>query len=114
MERFGVHRARSQQHDTRGCPRKIRPRRRRFPADRLLERADAALRGPLADRPLLTIFGQYNDPLRLQPQWRQRFPSARQEIVPKGNHFPRCDTPASVATWNREHQRSALPNRAQP
>jgi len=27
---------------------------------------NAALRGPLADRPQLTIFGQFNDPLRMQ------------------------------------------------
>jgi haloalkane dehalogenase len=68
-------------------------------ADALYTAVDAALRGPLADRPLLTVFGQYNDPLKLQPRWKALFPAARQEIVPKGNHFPMCDAPEAVAQW---------------
>jgi haloalkane dehalogenase len=71
-------------------------------ADDLYATVDAALRGPLADRPLLTVFGQYNDPLRLQPRWKRLFPAARQEVVPRGNHFPMCDDPARVAAWIRE------------
>jgi len=68
-------------------------------ADPLYATVETALRGPLADRPLLTIFGQYNDPLRMQPRWKALFPSARQKVVPKGNHFPMCDAPAIVAQW---------------
>jgi pimeloyl-ACP methyl ester carboxylesterase len=63
--------------------------------------AEAALRGPLANRPLVTIFGQYNDPLRFQPRWRTLYPTARQHVVPKGGHFPMCDAPAAVAGWLR-------------
>jgi pimeloyl-ACP methyl ester carboxylesterase len=71
-------------------------------ADTLYTAIDAALHGRLSDRPLLTVFGQYNDPLRLQPRWKALFPAARQQIVPKGNHFPMCDAPTTVATWIRE------------
>jgi pimeloyl-ACP methyl ester carboxylesterase len=52
----------------------------------------------LADRPVLTIFGQRNDPLRFQPQWQARFPGATQITVPRGNHFPMGDDPDLVAT----------------
>jgi pimeloyl-ACP methyl ester carboxylesterase len=58
---------------------------------------DAALRGTLANRPMLTIFGQFNDPLRFQPRWKALFPEARQLKVRRGNHFPMCDDPDSVA-----------------
>lgn len=71
-------------------------------ADALYAAIDAALHGPLASRPLLTVFGQYNDPLRLQPRWKALFPAARQEVVPKGNHFPMCDAPEAVARWIRQ------------
>ncbi|BBX72494.1 hypothetical protein MSHI_04000 [Mycobacterium shinjukuense] len=50
-------------------------------ADALYADVDAALRGPLADRPLLTILGQFNDQLRVR----------------LGNHFPMCDDPDLVA-----------------
>ena len=58
---------------------------------------DAGLRGPLADRSLLTIFGQFNDPLRFQRRWRDLYPDAHQVKVPRGNHFPMCDDPELVA-----------------
>lgn len=64
----------------------------------LARRAEAVLRGPLADRPLLTIFGQYNDYFRLQRRWRELFPQARQVVVPRGNHFPMGDAPELVAS----------------
>jgi pimeloyl-ACP methyl ester carboxylesterase len=64
----------------------------------LYSEVDAALRGSLADRPLLTIFGQYNDPLRFQPRWRALFPTAHQLKVRRGNHFPMCDDPDLVAS----------------
>jgi pimeloyl-ACP methyl ester carboxylesterase len=56
-----------------------------------------ALRGSLSDRPLLTIFGQFNDPLRFQPRWKELFPTAHQLKVRRGNHFPMCDDPELVA-----------------
>jgi haloalkane dehalogenase len=52
----------------------------------------------LAQRPLLTIFGQRNDPLRLQPKWKPRVPHAHQITIAKGDHFPMCDNPNLVAT----------------
>ena len=58
---------------------------------------DAGLRGPLANRPLLTIFGQFNDPLRFQKRWKTLYPNLRQVKVPRGNHFPMCDDPQLVA-----------------
>jgi pimeloyl-ACP methyl ester carboxylesterase len=68
-------------------------------ADRLYDTSESALTGPLADRPLLTIFGARNDPLKFQPQWLARFPHARQERVTGGYHFPMCDAPDQVAAW---------------
>jgi len=44
-------------------------------ADAIYAEVDAGLRGPLSDRPLLTVFGQFNDPLRFQPRWRALFPA---------------------------------------
>ncbi|HWF26923.1 MAG TPA: alpha/beta fold hydrolase [Mycobacterium sp.] len=66
-------------------------------ADALYAEVDDALRGSLANRPLLTIFGQLNDPLRFQPRWKALFPSVRQLKVRRGNHFPMCDDPDLVA-----------------
>ena len=61
----------------------------------------------LAHRPVLTIFGQRNDPLRFQPKWKTRFPHAHQITIAKGYHFPMCDNPDLVAStideWHREH-----------
>jgi haloalkane dehalogenase len=67
-------------------------------AQALYAEVDAALRGTLADRPLLTVFGQFNDPLRFQPRWKALFPNARQLKVRRGNHFPMCDDPDLVAS----------------
>ena len=63
----------------------------------LYAEVDAALRGTLANLPLLTIFGQFNDPLRFQPRWKELFPAAHQLKVHRGNHFPMCDDPDLVA-----------------
>jgi haloalkane dehalogenase len=78
-------------------------------ADAVFTAAQAALTGPLADRPLLTVFGARNDPLRFQPRWRSLFPHARQEVVPRGYHFPMCDAPESVAGWLRDWHRHSVP-----
>ena len=65
-----------------------------------------AFAGPLRGLPLLTIFGEYNDPLKFQPKWKALFPGVTQVIVPKGNHFPMCDNPELVAqtirSWHWE------------
>jgi pimeloyl-ACP methyl ester carboxylesterase len=61
----------------------------------LYDQVAAALAGPFARLPMLTIFGERNDPLGFQPRWKQLFPDARQVVVAKGNHFPMCDDPGS-------------------
>jgi pimeloyl-ACP methyl ester carboxylesterase len=74
--------------------------------DALYSQVAAALEGPFAALPLLTIFGERNDPLGFQPRWKAMFPGARQVVIAKGNHFPMCDDPGLVAdtirSWHRE------------
>ena len=74
--------------------------------DALYEQVAAALTGPFAKLPLVTIFGERNDPLGFQPRWKAMFPDLRQIVVAKGNHFPMCDDPALVAatirSWHRD------------
>jgi haloalkane dehalogenase len=73
----------------------------------IYDELDRAFAGPLGRLPLLTIFGERNDPLGFQPRWKALFPSAQQNVIPKGNHFPMCDDPRGVANaireWHREH-----------
>ena len=80
-------------HDARSC-------------DAIYDQVGAALSGPFARLPLLTIFGERNDPLGFQPRWKQMFPDLRQVAVAKGNHFPMCDDPDLVAdtirSWHRD------------
>jgi haloalkane dehalogenase len=65
--------------------------------DAVFEAATAALTGPLRGLPLLTVFGERNDPLHFQPRWRALFPDAEQAVIPHGYHFPMCDAPETVA-----------------
>lgn len=69
----------------------------------LLDAVETALRGSLRDRPVLTVFGERNDPMHFQRSWLELFPAARQVVVAKGNHFPMCDDPdlfaAAVRGW---------------
>jgi haloalkane dehalogenase len=69
---------------------------------------DQALTGSFRHLPLLTIFGERNDPLGFQPRWKSLFPEARQVVVSKGNHFPMCDDPHLVATSLRDWYRAAV------
>ncbi|HEY1308555.1 MAG TPA: alpha/beta fold hydrolase [Vicinamibacterales bacterium] len=75
-------------------------------SDALYDELASAFEWPLGRLPLLTIFGERNDPLGFQPQWKSLFPAARQVVIPKGNHFPMCDDPDFVAEeirhWHRE------------
>jgi len=72
----------------------------------LYARVEAALLGPFHNLPLLTIFGERNDPLGFQPCWKRLFAGAQQVVVARGNHFPMCDDPRLVArsirTWHGE------------
>jgi haloalkane dehalogenase len=63
---------------------------------------DQALGGPFRLLPLMTLFGERNDPLGFQPRWKALFPDARQVVVPGRNHFPMCDNPDLVASSIRE------------
>lgn len=77
-------------------------------SDAIYDEVTRALTGPFRSLPLLTIFGERNDPFGFQPQWKRLFPTAQQNVVPKGNHFPMCDDPDGVAdqirAWHRNHQ----------
>jgi len=95
--RMGIQRSMGSFHDY------LRDARR---SDALYEEIARAFAGPLRGLPLLTIFGERNDPLGFQPQWKARFPGARQIVIPKGNHFPMCDDPdvvaAEIRQWHRD------------
>lgn len=70
-------------------------------SDAVYREAEAALQGPFKPLPLLTVFGERNDPFGFQQRWKQMFPEARQVVVAKGNHFPMCDDPELVANTIR-------------
>jgi haloalkane dehalogenase len=74
--------------------------------DNLYDEIASALAGPFSSLPLLTIFGERNDPFGFQQRWKALFPDARQIVVAKGNHFPMCDDPGLVAqairSWHRD------------
>jgi len=74
----------------------------------IYEQVETALTGPFRHLPLLTIFGERNDPLGFQPRWKQFFPSAHQVVVRRGNHFPMCDDPDFVAASIRELHRDRV------
>jgi haloalkane dehalogenase len=76
--------------------------------DDLYRSIDRALTGPLAHVPLLTIFGERNDPLGFQKRWKELFPRAHQVVVSGGNHFPMCDAPDLVAQTIREWHRECV------
>lgn len=104
--RFGVGRHLSRRARTAFLgPTREQARRRSFHqlladaarSTRLLEQIQTALPTSLADRPVLTVFGQYNDPLHFQRRWRQLYPHARQVVIARGNHFPMNDDPQAVA-----------------
>ncbi|MGE2722152.1 alpha/beta fold hydrolase [Mycolicibacterium celeriflavum] len=67
-------------------------------AGALYDELETGLRGVLADKPLLTVFGERNDPLGFQKKWKARYPDADQVVVPGGYHFPMCDDPHLVAS----------------
>jgi haloalkane dehalogenase len=77
----------------------------------LYDEVQRALTRTFRHLPLLTIFGERNDPLGFQPQWKRLFPDSRQIVVPKGNHFPMCDDPDLVADAIRRWYRD-MPGRS--
>lgn len=74
-------------------------------SDTVYERIEAATAGPLQDRPVLTIFGERNDPFGFEDRHHATFPNHVGVVVAKGNHFPMMDDPDlfadSVRGWLR-------------
>ncbi|MDX1511984.1 MAG: alpha/beta hydrolase, partial [Nitriliruptorales bacterium] len=68
----------------------------------LMAPVEQALAGALHDRPLLTIFGERNDPFGFQDRWGLLMPNGQHEVVAGGNHFPMADAPDDVARWIRD------------
>jgi haloalkane dehalogenase len=64
----------------------------------LYARVERALANEFRSLPVLTIFGERNDPFEFQKRWKALFPAAREVVVADGHHFPTCDDPALVAT----------------
>lgn len=62
-----------------------------------LKRLDTALGSVLSDKPVLTIYGERNDPFGLQAKFREYFSDVEELTVPQGNHFPMADDPDAVA-----------------
>jgi len=76
----------------------------------LYEQLGRALAGPFRRLPLLTIFGERNDPFCFQARWKELFPDVQQVVIPRGNHFPMCDDPQFVAqTISAWHRQQFLP-----
>lgn len=74
--------------------------------DAIFNQISAALAGPFRNLPLVTIFGEKNDPLGFQPRWKTMYADALQVVVKGGNHYPMCDDPDLVAntirTWHHD------------
>jgi pimeloyl-ACP methyl ester carboxylesterase len=69
-----------------------------------LVEVEDALRTTLADKPVLTIYGERNDPFGFQARFKELFPAAAELVIPRGNHFPMMDDPdlvaETIATWH--------------
>jgi haloalkane dehalogenase len=77
-----------------------------------LSRIEGALLTTLENRPVLTVFGQQNDPFHFQARFKEIFPDVTEMVIPRGNHFPMCDDPSAfakgVGSWHtRVHRRNA-------
>jgi haloalkane dehalogenase len=63
-----------------------------------------AVTSTLNDRPVLTIFGEKNDPFGFQARHALTFPDHEGIIVEAGNHFPMMDDPdlfaSAVRSWH--------------
>ena len=78
-----------------------------------LDRIEGATASTLNDRPVLTIFGQYNDPWGFQGRHAEAFPDHEGIVVPKGYHFPMTVDPDLFADtirdwWQRRVAKQAV------
>ncbi len=64
----------------------------------LSDRIAAGIADGLGDLPILTIFGERNDPFGFQERHHAIFPNHHGIVVAKGNHFPMMDDPDLFAT----------------
>ncbi|MDH3678934.1 MAG: alpha/beta fold hydrolase [Acidimicrobiia bacterium] len=73
--------------------------------DELYRRVEAATATSLAGLPVLTIFGERNDPFGFQERHRATFADYEGLVVTAGNHFPMMDDPElfaeTVTAWLR-------------
>jgi pimeloyl-ACP methyl ester carboxylesterase len=70
--------------------------------------AERRLMSSPTDLPVLTVFGEKNDPFGFADRWRSMFPHARSWTVPAGNHFPMCDDPDGYAARLRDWHRTEV------
>ncbi len=120
--RFGVgrHLSRAGKKAFRG-PFRDRSRRRRLhllmrsalDSTEHFNRVEEATGSALNDRPVLTIFGQLNDPWRFQDRHAATFPDHEGIVVPKGWHFPMTVDPDLFADtlrdwWQRRVAKQAI------
>lgn len=72
-----------------------------------LSRLKTALRTTLSDKPVLTVYGERNDPFGFQATFKEIFPDAEEKVVFGGNHFPMADDPDGFArqltAWHRKN-----------
>ncbi|MFN3255420.1 MAG: alpha/beta fold hydrolase [Ilumatobacter sp.] len=73
------------------------------------EQAERALAGPLSQLPVLTIFGEKNDPFGFADRWKTLFPTAHGWTVTGGNHFPMCDDPIGFAHHITDWHHTEIP-----
>jgi haloalkane dehalogenase len=93
---FGPYRART---FSRNLHRAMRSARR---STTMFEHAADALESDLAHLPVLTVFGEKNDPFGFADRWQALFPGASAWTVAGGNHFPMCDDPAGYTRHLRD------------
>lgn len=71
-------------------------------ADALYARIERGIADGLGDRPVLTVFGEKNDPFGFQARHRALFSDCTSVVVPGGNHFPMMDDPDRFADALRD------------
>lgn len=78
----------------------------------LFAEAERGLVSRLAHLPVLTVFGEKNDPFGFADRWETLFPNARRWTVPGANHFPMCDDPTGYAERLRDWHRRDVAERS--
>ncbi|MGI9539797.1 MAG: alpha/beta fold hydrolase, partial [Miltoncostaeaceae bacterium] len=74
----------------------------------LTDAAEQAATRIFRERPVLTIFGEKNDPFGFQARHAEVFPDHEGVVVEGGNHFPMMDDPDLFAASLREWHGSRL------